>query len=118
MNNIHRGHYLQRGRGLGGIFASIMRILKPIVTKTITVGRKALSDPTVKKAVSSVKKSTIQAGTRAINQQMNKIAPNKKPAKPITVSKAKKRIARLSNNIPVKRKKIKKSGPNIFNDFK
>ena len=121
MNNIHRGHYLQRGRGLGGIFASIMRVLKPIVTKTITAGRKALSDPAMKKAVSSVKKSTIRAGTRAINQQMNKIAPSKSP-KPanssITIPKAKKRIARMSNIIPTKRKKIKKTAQNIFNDFK
>ena len=52
---------------------------------------------------------------------MNKIAPSKlseKPANYITASKAKRRIACLSKNIPVKRKKIKKSGPNIFNDFK
>ena len=112
---------MQRGRGLDGIFASIMRILKPIVTKTIAAGRKALSDPAMKKAVSSVKKSTIQAGTRAINQQMNKIAPSKSPKttnNSITVPKAKKCIAHMSNNITVKRKKLKKSGPNIFNDFK
>ena len=84
---------MQRGRGLGGIFASIMRILKPIVTKTITAGRKALSDPAMKKGVSSVKKFTIRAGTRAINQQMNKIAPSKSPIttnNSITVRKAKK----------------------------
>ena len=61
---------MQRGRRLGGISASIMRILKPIVKKTITAGRKALSDPAMKKSVSSVKKSTVRAGTRAINQQM------------------------------------------------
>ena len=47
----------------------------------MTAGRKALSDPAMKKAVSSVKKSTIRAGTRAINQQMNKIAPSKSPKK-------------------------------------
>ena len=34
---IHRGHYLQRGRGLGGIFSSIRRVLKPNFSKTIVV---------------------------------------------------------------------------------
>ena len=114
IGSIHRGQYLQRGRGLGNIFASIMRILKPIVTKSIKAGRKALSDPTVQDAVSSVKKSTIQAGTRAINKQIKKIAPQKQ----MSIPKAKKRIASvLSNNIS-KVKRARKKTSNLFNDFK
>lgn len=117
MNTIHRGQFLQRGRGLGGIFASIMRILKPIVTKSISAGRKALADPLVKNAVSSVKKSTIQAGTRALNKEIKKIAPSPTPAKSMSVPKAKKRLARVSNTIS-KNKRAKKSNTNLFNDFK
>ena len=112
IGTIHRGHYLQRGRGLGGIFASIMRILKPIVSKSISAGRKALADPSMKKAVASVKKSSIQAGTRALNQQIKKIAPSQ----PLPTPSAKKRVARASKT--VKTKRVKKKNTSIFNDFK
>ena len=117
ISTIHRGQYFQRGRGLGGIFASIMRILKPIVTRSIAVGKRALADPTVKKAVASVKKSSVAAGTRALNKQLKKIAPAPKPAStsPLSIPKAKKRIARVNTIV---KNKVRKKASNIFNDFK
>lgn len=110
---IHKGHYLQRGRGLGGIFSSIIRVLKPIFTKSLAVGRKALADPSMRKAVTSLKKSSIRAGTRAINQEINKIAPVKLvPKNPPT----KKRNIKLHNNMLKKTKKAR-TGNNVFNDY-
>ncbi len=120
IHSIHRGQYLQRGRGLGGIFSSIFRVLKPIFSKSLSIGRKALSDPTVKQAVGSLKKSSIRAGTRAINKEINKIAPvklvPKKSVPPPKAAVAKKRSSKIGNNSIKKNKKVR-TGANVFNDF-
>ena len=116
---IHRGQYLQRGRGLGGIFSSILRVLKPIFTKSLAVGRKALTDPSMRKAVKSLKKSSIRAGTRAINQEINKIAPVKLVPNPTTssaMSPKKRPPKKLHNNMLKKAKKVR-AGNNVFNDY-
>ena len=120
IHSIHRGQYLQRGRGLGGIFSSIFRVLKPIFSKSLSIGRKALSDPSVKKAVGSLKKSSIRAGTRALNQEIAKIAPIKmvpqKQAGIPLVKKTRKRPKPIMSNTIMKQKK-KRAGNNVFNDF-
>ena len=117
IHSVHRGQYLQRGRGLGGIFSSIFRVLKPIFTKSLQMGRKALADPAMKKAVSSLKKSSIQAGTRAINQEIKKIAPVKVVSNETSspVRHAKKRTNKGLSNIIKKHKK--RTGSNVFNDY-
>ena len=119
IHSIHRGQYLQRGHGIGGIFSSLFRYLKPFITGTMRVGRKALSDPSVKEAVSSLKKSSIKAGTRAINKEIAKIAPvkvvpKKNAPKRMPPSAAKKRI--LSSLNSVKKNKKMRTDSNIFNE--
>ena len=118
IHSIHRGQYLQRGRGLGGIFSSIFRVLKPIFTKSLQMGRKALADPAMKKAVGTLKKSSIRAGTRAINQEIKKIAPVKIVPNENQVGSptrhAKKRTNKGLSNIIKKHKK--RTGSNVFND--
>lgn len=106
MYPVHRGVYMQRGRGLGGIFASLSRFLRPMFTKGISIGRKALSEPALKQAVNQIKNESIKAGTRAINQQLGKIASTPKAKQPISVKKAQKRVAGAigTNKIPRKKK--------------
>lgn len=104
----HRGPYFQRGRGFGGIFSSIIRFLKPIFTKGLVAGRKALNDPTIKSALSSIKDSTVKAGTRAYKQQMGKIAPEKKAKKPMKNAQKRLQTAFISNKVKKKRSNVVK----------
>lgn len=124
----HRGSYLQRGRGLGGIFSTLARWLKPILPKILSLGKKTIQDPAVKDAVQKIKKEAVEAGSRAINKKLKNIAPtppiaakkakrsSKKPSKPpITVNKAKKKIAHsLLKTNTVKQSK----NANIFDQMK
>lgn len=75
----HRGQYMQRGRGIGGIFASLFRWLKPIIPKILSVGKKAVKDPEIGKALNSVKSQAVSAGERVINKGLRSIAPDKPP---------------------------------------
>ena len=100
LSNIHRGRYLQRGRGLGGLFSSIFRVLKPLFAKgtkhLVSAGAHALKDPEVKTALTSIKSAALQSGTKAVTQKikqqekalLQKLRPEEK-----AVAKAKKRIA-------------------------
>ena len=90
----HRGQYLQRGRGLGGIFSTLMRWLKPIIPKILSFGKKSIQDPVVKNAVHKIKNEAINAGSRAINKKLKSIAPTP----PIPTKKIKK----ATKNITVK----------------
>lgn len=118
----HRGQYLQRGRGLGGIFSTLMRWLKPIIPKILSFGKKSIQDPVVKNAVHKIKNEAINAGSRAINKKLKSIAPTppiptkkiKKATKNITVKTAKKKIAHslLKNNT------VKPKNKSIFEEMK
>jgi len=86
---IHRGHYLQRGRGLGGIFSALFRVLKPLISRgassALKFGKHALKDPEVKKALHKVKGAALKSGARTIAKRIN----NEKRA----IDRAKKRVA-------------------------
>lgn len=124
----HRGQYLQRGKGLGGIFSTLARWLKPIIPKLLSFGKKTLKDPQVNQAVQKIKREAVSAGSRAINKKLKSIAPSPKPKRikktsnvpppaqnPITISKAKKRVANtmLKTNVIPKGK-----NKNIFDQMK
>jgi len=89
----HQGQYLQRGRGFGGIFAALFRVLKPLLSKgashALKAGKSALKDASVKKALHSVKNSALKSGTSAIDKALN---PKKKGSAKSNLSKAKKRV--------------------------
>lgn len=78
----HRGQYLQRGKGLGGIFKTLIKWIKPIIPKIVKFGRSIISDGDVKTGLSKVKKEAIEAGTRAINKELKKVAPLPKKQPP------------------------------------
>ena len=88
LSNIHRGRYLQRGRGLGGLFSSIFRVLKPLIAKgtkhLVSAGAHALKDPEGKTALTSIKSAALQSGTKAVTQKIKQQEKN-------TASKTKKR---------------------------
>jgi len=85
---IHRGHYLQRGRGLGGIFSALFKVLRPLISKgassAVKIGKHALRDPEVKKALHKVKGAALKRGARTL---ANKLGEDK------AAKRAKKRIA-------------------------
>lgn len=123
----HRGQYLQRGRGIGGLFASLFRWLKPIIPTIFKAGKKALKDPAVSTALKSVKNEAIAASTRAVNKGLKNIAPPSTAKKPVkmkqpkpktAVPKGAKRVVTSlkSNVIPKKLKKNENSS--IFDDMK
>ena len=85
--------------------------------------KKALADPTVQKAVTSLKQNSFKAGTGAINKELGKIAPQPKSPDPLVkiikyVKKAKKG-AHLPNTIKKgnKKKTPQPAGKKIFNTF-
>lgn len=118
-NSVHRGLYLQRGHGLGGIFSSLMRILRPVFKKGMQMGKTALADPSIKKAVANLKKSSIKAGTRVVNKEINKIAaPSAPPPETKVIKHTKKRPRKvISNVIKKKKKKSQAQASNLFNNF-
>ena len=51
ISNIHRGQYLQRGPGLGGIFSTLIKFLKPVLSKgtstAVKLGKYVSKDPDI-----------------------------------------------------------------------
>ena len=66
ISHVHRGQFLQRGKGLGGIFSSLMTYLKPLLSrgasKALTLGKTALKDKGVKDALTEIKKILFKNG--------------------------------------------------------
>jgi ribosomal protein S7 len=97
---VHRGPYIQQGRGFGQIFATLFRYLKPVVSKGIGAlfrgGKRALADRDVRDALRSVKKSSLKGGVKAYERLVNP----KNQAK--NVRTAKKRVLTAAN---IKKKK-------------
>ena len=75
ISNIHRGQYLQRGRGLGGIFSTLIKFLKPVLSKgtstAVKLGKYVSKDPDINHAVSSIKSAAIKSGTKKIVNRLN-----------------------------------------------
>ena len=68
---IQRGKgFGQRGAGLGSLFATLFRSLKPLASKGFqmakTAAKTALKNPEIKSAVDDIKKSAIKSGTEAV----------------------------------------------------
>jgi len=105
ISNIHRGPYIQHGRGFGGIFSSLLRVLKPLVSKGISLGKHAIKDSQVQSALSDIKNSAVKTGAKAITNKMESL--NKKPNTQ-ALKRAKKRVADVTNK-RFKRAKMKKT---------
>lgn len=99
---VHRGMYIQQGKGFGSIFASLFKVLKPLVSKGLSTavkgGKRALADKDVQNAFLSVKKSALQGGARKFGKLVN---PSKQKKQ---LKTAQKRIITAAN---LKKKKTK-----------
>ena len=87
-SSIHRGQFLQRGRGIGGIFSSLIRILKPIFKQStgsiIKASKIALKEPDVNKALRKIKKTFLKSGRKLIQKKISiskKNEPKQTPKK-------------------------------------
>jgi len=101
ISNIHRGPYIQHGHGFGGIFRSVMSMLRPLFSKGIKLGKHALKDPQIKSAISDIKKSAVKSGTKALTNKMETLS-NKNDKQ--SFKRAKKRVAHATNKHHKKRK--------------
>ena len=114
--HIHRGDYMQRGRGFGSIFSSLIRVLKPLFNKgasaLIKGGTAALKDPTVKSAINDIKKTALDSGVSAIGKVLSK--PPKLPPEARAFKRAKKRVATTASLQKKSVKKQKRSEGTIF----
>jgi len=90
---VHRGPYVQQGKGFGRIFASLFRVIKPLLSA-------AAKDKHVRKAARTLKKTAIQGGTKKLQQLISKqaVAPKQQ------MSNARKRVLTAAN---LRRKKQK-----------
>ena len=57
---------LQTGRGLGSIFSSIFRKIKPIARSLYNIGKRVFSSAPVKKVVKSAQNTALQGGVQVI----------------------------------------------------
>ena len=120
IRRIHSGVYLQQGRGLGSVFSNLIKWIIPslkIGTKVAAkIGAKTLKDPTVKRAITQVKKSALKTGVNAASNLL--AGENVKAGVSRDVKRAKKRIARAidstANGVSVPKKRAKKKARSIF----
>jgi len=81
-STVHRGPYIQQGRGFGQIFSTLFRYLKPLVTKGVGAlfkgGKRALADKDVQNALKKVKKSSLKGGVKAYAKLVNPKKQEKK----------------------------------------
>jgi hypothetical protein len=59
MQHVHRGQFLQRGRGLGSIFSGLFRNVLPMFS---SIGRSIFGSPVVKNVGKSLLDSTVRGG--------------------------------------------------------
>lgn len=104
MYNVHRGVYLQRGKGFGGIFSSLFRLLRPLVSRgfssAVKGGKKILADKDVQASLQQVKRSALKSGATAVDKALN-------TAQAKAVKRAQKRVLTSANLKSRKAKKMK-----------
>lgn len=118
----HRGVYLQRGSGLGGLLMSLFKGLAPVLRKSATVvaktalkqGQKAISRKVIrkaaKKALRSVGKNVVRAGLKAGSRALK--GENVKSGAKSDLIRAKREIGDIldESTKPVKkRRKVKQN---------
>ena len=89
---------VQRGNGLGNLFASLFRTLKPLAASLLGKTSSFLTSPTVKSGVSSVAQNLVDVGMNKLEKVLTKKAdkrprsqtPSAAPAKKKKKSKPKK----------------------------
>ena len=59
MSCFHRGPYIQRGRGIGGVLSSMFKSVVPALQ---VFGKNLLASPTTQDILKTAKQSTLQAG--------------------------------------------------------
>jgi len=112
----HRGVYLQRGRGLGNIFSSLFKFLRPIFAKgaslAIKAGKEVIKNDDVRGAIHKFRDNTVKRGVDAVTSIISptkiKITPKPPKPRPIPKVKSRKRQKTLSTGRNEKKKKIKK----------
>ena len=115
-SHIHRGPFIQQGRGLGGILAALGRTLVPILrTGVATAGKKIVSSPTLRNTVVDLGRSAIDSGIKhSLSKSSSTSNPSckrkKKPKQHIKeiISSIRKRKSSASTTGPKTKKKKKK----------
>lgn len=90
MSCLHRGPYIQRGRGLGGTLSSMF---KGVVPAMQVMGKKILAEPETKNVLKTLKRSAVEAGLNVASDTLS----------------GKKLKESLSENVTTAKKAIKKS---------
>jgi len=130
-SSIHRGRYVQRGRGrgfgaivppqrgngFGSIISSLFRALKPLLFKgakaAVKVGKNVLKDSSVKTALHDIKDSALKKGAKTITDKINKLQTKNDKKQTEAVKVAKKRISKTLNT-SFRNKKKKHTKKDIF----
>jgi len=107
---VHRGQFLQRGRGLGSIFGSLFKFLKPLASKgakmAFKAGQSALQNPDIAKGINDVKTQAVMSGVKAINKALSgKAAPEQDAFVTPAVSDTTSIVQRAA---PLKKRVVKK----------
>ena len=66
MSCFHRGPYIQRGRGIGGVLSSMFKSVVPALQ---VFGKNLLASPTTQDILKTAKQSTLQASEPTCTSQ-------------------------------------------------
>lgn len=89
---VHRGPYLQRGRGLGNIFGSLFRTVLPALKTLRSYSLTALKSNLVRNAGRSIASSALQGGISAVTDALD--GKNVKKSLNSSLSNAKRELSR------------------------
>ena len=109
----HSGAYLQRGRGLGGIFRSFYSKLVPVLK---TVGNIILESPVTQNVLEAAKNSAVNAGLNIAAETLAGGKVRKAVKRNFALAKQEIEGALLSGVRRVKKRKKIEETPTVFDD--
>lgn len=106
--NRHRGEYIQRGRGLGSFFKSIIRTVLPALS---SVGKAIIKSPTTSRILKTAKRSAIDAGLNVASDVLEgRDLGDSLQSNLVTVVE---KVAKRANTTPKKRKGGRRKGKHV-----
>lgn len=109
--NIHRGERIQAGRGLGSLFGSLFRGLKPLAQMGIQAGKRFLQSDFAK----NVGRTALETGKDVLKNVVADALEGQNAGETLSkeVQNAKKKIAQQIRGSGKKRKKCKPCGKQL-----
>lgn len=108
---VHRGVYIQTGKGIGSIFAGLFRALRPLLSGgakiAVKSGKKVLQNKAVQQALTEAGSEALKSGIDLVKSQRKNTTKSKQGSRPAPVLEPERghapTIAKVSPVKPLKR---------------